>query len=59
MMKKMTMRTKKSSVNIAATPIKKPTRSSEALPPNTTEPAMPVKVITRNIDQIAANVALL
>ncbi len=44
---------------MAATPIRKPTRSSVALPPKTMLAPSPVKPMTRNMDQIAANDALL
>ncbi len=42
-----------------ATPIMNPTNSSDDFPPNTIWPPMVVNPITRNIDQIAANEALL
>lgn len=58
-MKNITISTKKSSASIAATPIKKPTRSSVAFPPKTIVAPSPVNPTTKNIDQIAANAALL
>lgn len=52
------MRTKNSWVIIAATPIMNPTPSSDDTLPNTICAPCIIKRIQRNIDQIAANVAL-
>jgi hypothetical protein len=54
----MTMSTKNNSVSIAAVPIMKPTSNSLHLPAKTICAPTITKVMTRNIDQMAAKEAL-